>query len=123
MVCESWKETEKRIKPLLDSAIEETGFEILKSDVEFYFAKLVNRDLERAMVVMKRIRALVDQKLSILERQDVARNYVSICPKCGGSEVEVLEKLLECSCQGCQVWVISCLECKTEWVDLIWKNS
>jgi DNA-directed RNA polymerase subunit M/transcription elongation factor TFIIS len=106
-------------KAVLDAAIEETEFEILKSDIEFYFAKLVNKDLEKARQTMRRIRALVDQKLSILERQEVARKYKAECPRCGSGEVAWVEKLHDCD--DCQVWAISCLECRCEWLDVIWK--
>jgi DNA-directed RNA polymerase subunit M/transcription elongation factor TFIIS len=101
------------------AAIEDTEYEVLKADVEFYFARLVNRDLARAMAVMRRIRALVDSKLSILERVDISRKYEAECPRCGSDEVEWLEKLHDCG--DCQVWAISCLECRCEWLDVIWK--
>jgi hypothetical protein len=101
------------------AAIEDTEFEVLKADIEFYFARLVNRDLEKARQTMRRIRALVDSKLSILERKDMARRYGAVCPKCGSDEVEWLEKLHDC--QDCQVWAISCLECRCEWIDVVWK--
>ena len=96
-------------------------FEMLKADIEFYFSKLVNKDLGKAMDVMRRLRAIVDKKLSILERAEVANKVGAVCPKCGSEEVEWLEKLHDCN--DCQVWAISCLECKTEWVDIVWKNS
>jgi hypothetical protein len=103
------------------AAIKDTEYEVLKADLEFYFAKLVNRDLDKAKEVMRRVRALVDQKLSILERKDVARMYGAFCPRCGSDEVEWIKKLHDCN--DCQVWAISCLECRTEWVDIVWKNS
>jgi hypothetical protein len=98
-----------------------TEFDVLRSNVEYYFSKLVNRDLDEALDVMKRLRALIDQKLSLLERKDMARRYGAVCPKCGSDEVEWIEKIHEC--RDCQVWVISCLECRTEWCDIVWKSS
>ena len=65
------------------------------------------------------LKALVDSKLSILERKDMARRYGAVCPKCGSDEVEWLEKLHDC--EDCQVWAISCLECRCEWIDVVWK--
>jgi DNA-directed RNA polymerase subunit M/transcription elongation factor TFIIS len=108
-------------KEIIMAAIEDTEYEVLKADIEFYFAKLVNKDLERARQTLKRIKALVDSKLSILERKDMARRYGAVCPRCGSDEVEWIEKLHDCN--DCQVWAISCLECKTEWVDLVWKSK
>jgi len=102
-------------------AIEDTEYEVLKADLEFYFSKLVNCDLEKARKTMKRIRALADQKLSVLERREVALKYGAVCPRCGSAEVEWIEKLHDCVV--CQVWAISCLECKTEWTDVIWKSK
>jgi len=101
--------------------IEDTEYEVLKVDLEYYFSKLMSRDFEKAKQTMKRLRALVDQKLSILERRDVAMRYGAVCPRCGSAEVEWVEKLHDCV--DCQVWAISCLQCKTEWVDLIWKGK
>jgi DNA-directed RNA polymerase subunit M/transcription elongation factor TFIIS len=94
-------------------------FEMLKADIEFYFSKLVNRDLGKAMDVMRRLRAIVDKKLSILECQEVARRYEAECPKCGSDEVAWVEKIHDC--EDCQLWVLSCLECRCEWLDVIWK--
>jgi DNA-directed RNA polymerase subunit M/transcription elongation factor TFIIS len=96
-------------------------FEMLKADIEFYFSKLVNKDLGKARQTMRRVRALVDSKLSILERQEVARKYKAECPRCGSDEVEWIEKLHDCD--DCQVWAISCLDCRTEWVDIVWKRN
>jgi len=96
-------------------------FEMLKADIEFYFSKLVNRDLDKAKSVLRRLRAVVDQKLSILERKDMASRYGAVCPRCGSIEVEWIERIH--GCPDCEVWAISCLECKTEWVDLIWKSK
>jgi hypothetical protein len=98
-----------------------TEFDVLRSNVEYYFSKLVNRDLDEALDVMRRLRALVDSKLSILERKNMARRYGAVCPRCGSDEVEWTERIREC--RDCQVWVISCLDCKTEWVDIVWKSS
>ena len=98
---------------------EDREYEVLKLDIEYYFSKLMSCDVEKAKQTMRRVRALVDQKLSILERRDVAEKYGAVCPKCGSDEVEWLEKVHEC--EECQVWVISCLECGTEWVDVVWK--
>jgi len=100
---------------------ENVEYEIIKADIEFYLSKLISRgEWGKAKDVMRRIRAVVDGKLSILEKSELARNYESVCPKCGGSEVEWLERMHHC--EECDVWVISCLECKCEWLNIVWKN-
>ncbi|MGB9914659.1 MAG: hypothetical protein ACPLOC_03815 [Candidatus Bathyarchaeales archaeon] len=111
-----------RVDEMTVQLFENVEFEVVKADIEFYFSKLVNKGKwNEAMDVLKRLRAILDGKIAVLEKAEVARKYESDCPKCGSDEVEWLEKIHDC--QDCQVWVISCLECKTEWCDVVWKNS
>jgi len=102
--------------------IELTEYDILKTHVDYYFAKMVgNGQFLKAKDVMRRLRAYVDQKLAIIEKTEMKRRYGATCPKCRSDEVEWIEKVHDC--QDCAVWVISCLDCKCEWVDVVWKNK
>ncbi|MEM1589938.1 MAG: hypothetical protein QW175_05925 [Candidatus Bathyarchaeia archaeon] len=97
-------------------------YEALRQSIDYYFSKLINQGAwSKAADVMKRLRAYVDSKIAILEKAEMARNYGAVCPKCGCDEVEWVEKVHDC--QDCAVWVISCLDCKCEWLDMVWKSK